>query len=273
MKRVSGLTLVELAVAILVVGLLIAGAAGAMGLRTRIGLLATVSDVQTIGAATAVFVDRYGALPGDLADAAAKIPNCDATRPCGSIDMTGSSGDGDVGNRGAITRHQTAGGTQAEFETVLFWSHLLLTDLIGELDQKLSSEDVSSIAWGTSHPSAPVGGGFHVKDANGGVEHPLPGWPPGAQQPSGTFLVLQPKVSEDLVPARAGSQVLNSSQAIWIDRKIDDGNPFDGYVVGYGTTTTMLAGAGCISWTSVDRGFYDEASRGRSCGLAFRIAP
>ena len=173
---------------------------------------------------------------------------------------------------GAITQHQTSA-VAPEIETVLFWAHLTLTDLIGGIADPRSDPPASELAWGQTHPSAPTGGGFHVKHADGGLTHPLPGWPPLAKQPSGTFLVLQPAVAEDLVPAVSRSQVLDPREAAAIDRKIDDGDPYDGAVVGYGTLSLALTGGGCFTWSAVDAGDYAEGRASKDCGLAFRIAP
>lgn len=269
--RTYGFTLAELAVAMAIVGLLLGAVIAAKRLQENSAILATVSDVSSYGAATAAFVDRYGALPGDLRAAADKIPGCETRLGCEADREAPTTGDGNVGRPGRITRHQTAGSEPAERETVLFWKHLRLSGLIRGLDG--STSETSPPAWGVTHPAAPVGGGFHAKDADGGVTDPLPGWPPSAPQPTGTYLVLQPEVAGHLVPAQPGSQALTAGQAALIDRKMDNGDPFDGTVVGYGTVTLMFSGAGCFAWSAVDRGRYDEGEEGRDCGLAFRIGP
>lgn len=267
----SGFTLVELALVVAVVGLLLAGVLGLGRMRTHAALVATAADVQAIGTATAVFLDRYGDLPGDLVEAAARIPGC-RSGECEADSAAVTTGDGHVGSIGGILNHQTAGATPAERETLLFWTHLLLSDLLTGT-RNGGAGPASELAWGVSHPGAPVGGGFHVKDADGGGTTTLPGWPPSAQQPSGTFLVLQAQVARNLAPAQGGGQVLTATQAAWMDRKLDDGDPFTGDVVGYGTVTMPMAGAGCFSWTAVNRGRYDESRAAKDCGLAFRITP
>ena len=127
--------------------------------------------------------------------------------------------------------------------------------------------------WGQTHPTAPVGGGFHAKDAIGPGPATLPGWPPLARKPFGSFLVLQAGVDRDLVLAGAGEQVLSPLEAALIDLKIDDGDPFDGSVVGYGTVGGLNSSENCFAWTGVDRGVYNETSGRLDCGLAFQIAP
>ncbi|MCP5059143.1 MAG: prepilin-type N-terminal cleavage/methylation domain-containing protein [bacterium] len=270
----AGFTLVELSIVVVIAGLLLSAILGFSRLRINAKLTATIATVQSTGAATAMFMDRYGSLPGDLRDAASKIPGCGASvGTCEAPTSASTTGDGNVGEVGAISRHQTTGQTPAEHETVLFWSHLLQTSLITRTTDTYTSSNSPMIAWGASHPAAPIGGGFHVKDADGGMTTPLPGWPPAAKQPEGTFLVLQTKISRDLVPAQPGDQPIRASEASWIDRKVDDGNPFRGSVLGYGTVTLPMAGSGCFTWTAVDRGAYDQHETSKDCGLTFRIAP
>lgn len=269
-----GFTLVELAIVVTIVGLLLGSVLGFQRIRANAALVATIRDVSSYGSATAVFLDRYGALPGDLREAGRRIPGCPgASSSCEADPAASTTGDGNVGLPGRPTRHQTAGGQPAERETVLFWSHLLLSGLISGVTDAYVSSAAPVIAWGDTHPAAPVGGGFHVKDADGGTSDPLPGWPPGAHQPTGTLLLLQPEVGGNLVPVARNSQVLDPGTAAAIDRKIDDGDPFDGTVLGYGTVALPLTGGGCFAWTAVDRGVYDEKRSDRDCGLAFRIAP
>ncbi|MGH0029957.1 MAG: type II secretion system protein [Myxococcota bacterium] len=263
-----GFTLVEMAIVILVIGLLLSALMLADEYTARARLSQTVSAVQSYASATAIFLDRYSGLPGDLRDASRRIPGCLSAAACDAPSGSPGAGDGVVGLPGAITQHQTSGAA-AERETVLFWSHLALTGLIGGL-APLSAPD---IAWGQTHPAAPVGGGFHVKHADGGLTHPLPGWPPLADQPSGTFVVLQRGIGDDLVPAIPGKQVLRPRDAAWIDRKLDDGGPVKGGVVAYGPAAVMGAADACLEWPAVDLATYAERSRGQDCGLAFRIAP
>jgi hypothetical protein len=111
-----------------------------------------------------------------------------------------------------------------------------------------------------------------VKTADGAITQPLPGWPPLATKPMGTYVVVQPGVSANLAPAVAGSQILNAIDAAAIDRKIDDGDPFRGSLVAYGAAVLIVGGDGCFRWTAADRGSYADSSS-KSCGVAFRIVP
>lgn len=271
---IRGFTLVELAITLVIIGLLIGGVLAGQRLKMQSELVATIADVRAYSAATATFLDRYSALPGDLKDANDRIPGCGQGQlDCESGAADASVGDGDIGILGAIAAAQVSGGPGAARETVLFWSHLLLADLISGVTSAGAASTAPDPAWGETHPTAPVGGGFHIKDANGSGPASLPGWPPLAEKPSGTFLLLQAAVDRDLVLVGAGEQVLSPLKAAFIDRKVDDGDPYDGAVVGYGTVGGLNSSEGCFGWTGVDQGRYHESSNGLDCGLAFQIAP
>lgn len=189
----------------------------------------------------------------------------------GSIQPS-TTGDGKIGIPGGMSLAQTNSASPAANETVLFWLHLRLADLISGTTDAFASGGSSAVAWGATHPAAPVGGGFHVKTADGATSQPLPGWPPLATKPMGTYVVLQPGASQNLVPAVAGAQLLSAIDAAAIDRKIDDGDPFRGSVLAYGAVGIGINRNGCVAWTAADRGDYTD-SEVKSCGLAFRIAP
>lgn len=267
-----GFTLVELAITLVIVGLLVSAILGVSRLRQTAALQATVSQMMSYGTATALFVDRHDALPGDLKGAGSKIPGCPDTAACEADPSAATTGDGKIGIPGGIALGQTEQ-SAPERETQLFWTHLYLSDLIIGITDTAVSGTPPAIAWGQSHPAAPVGGGFHVKDADGGITTALPGWPPGANQPSGTFLVLQSVIDADLFPAPPDQQTLTPLDAAWIDRKLDDGNPLRGHVLGYGTTGSVFTGPGCFDWIALDRSQYDESTEARNCGIAYRLAP
>jgi hypothetical protein len=112
-KSQSGLTLVELALVLVIVGLLIGGLIAGQelitGARVR-SLLAQQDGVQT---AYFGFISRYGSPPGDYAKANTTIPGIDdATEACGLPSPNRGNGDG----------NQRIGLTNGEF--ILAWEHL-----------------------------------------------------------------------------------------------------------------------------------------------------
>ena len=126
-----GFSIVELAIVLVIVGLLVGGVLASREIVSHSRLTSTIVQASGYGAATGLFVDRYGGLPGDLKSAGQRIPGCSvAAAACQPPISAPTTGDGVVGDVGAIGQHQTSGLSPAQLETLLFWSHLSLSDLI-----------------------------------------------------------------------------------------------------------------------------------------------
>ena len=81
MRAQAGFTLVELAIVMIIIGLLIAGVLKGQALIGNAKVTAQVAQIKSIDAATSTFKDMYAALPGDMLNATNRLPNC-AAAPC-----------------------------------------------------------------------------------------------------------------------------------------------------------------------------------------------
>lgn len=72
----SGFTLVELAIALMVIGLLIGGVLKGQELIQNAKVTATIQQIKAFDAATLIFKNTYGALPGDLPSPGTRISGC-----------------------------------------------------------------------------------------------------------------------------------------------------------------------------------------------------
>jgi prepilin-type N-terminal cleavage/methylation domain-containing protein len=102
-KQQSGFTLIEIAIVLVIIGLLLGGVLKGQELITAARVRNIISNQDGIKAAYFGFLDRYRALPGDYSTATANIPNCAAA--------TCPNGDGD-------------GQIEAAQESIASWSHL-----------------------------------------------------------------------------------------------------------------------------------------------------
>src|SRR3989338_6112219 len=75
-RRQKGFTLVELAIVITIIGLLIGAVLKGQKILENARVSATITQVSSIDAAAKTFYDTYGGLPGDLANAPTRLPNC-----------------------------------------------------------------------------------------------------------------------------------------------------------------------------------------------------
>jgi len=110
----SGFTLVEIAIVLVIIGLLLGGVLKGQEMITNAKIKNLIADMEGVGAAYNSYVDRYKAIPGD--DAAA------STRFTGAVNG---------GGNGAITGVYTAVAAPAvAAESNNFWQHVRMAGLM-----------------------------------------------------------------------------------------------------------------------------------------------
>lgn len=200
-KSQAGFTLVELAIVMIIIGLLIGGVLKGQELIGNAEIAATSSQVEAFNAATTTFRDIYDGMPGDLANAIVRVPNC------GDGNCVNGGGNGfvdDVAPGAAMTD---------DSENEQYWVHLHFADLLGGIDPL-----------GTIYPDAEVDGSFTMGYHGGGVL----GANDGAFRGHYATIVAAPG-------AAAAGNVITASQAARLDRKLDDGISNTGSVFTDGT--------------------------------------
>ncbi len=187
-----GFTLVELAIVLVIIGLVIAAVLKGQELIVSARLKSTINQVGGIRAATNTFRDKYGNLPGDFPNAQVRVGD-----PAGVTWAALGDGNGIIDGDGVAA-------PAAGEETVLFWNQLSAANMIS---------GVSPLGLGTlgdGIPWAPIGGGFTLR--NEAVVGRTTHW-----------LSVG---SADATPIGSA----NAEQALRIDEKADDGRPGTGNI-------------------------------------------
>lgn len=240
----------ELAVAMVIIGLLVGGVLRGQELIENARTNALIKRVNEISAAIDTFQDIYRQRPGDAASATTRIPNCAAFN-CENGDGNNliASGPGE-----AHTWLSNVVGSAYGMETIQFWKHLAVAQLIKEIDP---AADPASPAFGTTHMTSPFGGGFEMYFDSAMTV--------GAGNQVTAMHVL--RLNGGLTGGRFG--VIDTTIAQSIDTKMDDGDPNVGLVFAdYGGRDTECKN---LKAGGEPGSIYDIADRNNMCVMFFRM--
>lgn len=249
----SGFTLVELAIVMIIIGLLIGGILKGQELINNARLSSTVTQAKAVESGVSGFRDKFGGMPGDVTTPQTRLPNCAAGTICGNV-ATGGLGDG-FAQTGTVNNPTAAAIVTSEAGVAL--AQLGATGFLGGMTLAAAAGGN-----GISNPETPLGGVWSYGYSNGvvaptavpgTVSNPLPGhyiWS-----------------NSNLFAAAAAAAVpFEPAQAQSLDLKLDDGQPNSGSVRGIGAV-----GAGnCIS-AATALGIYQTATTAKVCGVLVKV--
>ena len=278
--RTQGFTLAEMSVVITVIAIML----GQNMIRSS-RLQATIGRVAEYGGAVVKFRDRFFALPGDMTNAtslwgqASSAGACigpfgsdtagDALATAGTGTQT-CNGDGD----GVIGNEDTGCGVRS-WEYFRAWKHLANAELVSEATRLTGYAGTSSkyhAIPGTNVPKTPIEGGGYTLRGCGNVSGAADGYFNGFY--GHVLQVGSNTTTAGTVGDMTTAPLFYPSEALEIDKKIDDSYPNTGTVMA--TRQTTGSSPNCTTSAVTTPGFgladYDIAQGSvPRCSLFFKL--
>ncbi len=249
-KKQNGFTLVELAIVLIIIGLLIGGALKGQELIANAQVNAVANEAKSFEAALAIFQDVYSTVPGDMINPATRVPNCAVGTVCGQVgDTNGRIG---IGPGNAFPNLTNENGAA--------WAQMLASDIITGVTQTAVLADPP--IGGVSIPASSVNGAsWQIGHTVGGLTLQSG----SLVSRSGHYLLLDNSLG---AVASGATASLSASQAQRLDNKIDDGAPNTGTIRAMGGNANAVGD--CTSNGTV-AGIYREFEQGEICGVYIRL--
>lgn len=246
----KGFTLVELAIVMIIIGLLITGVLKGQEMIASAQVTSTVSQIKGLDAAVNTFRDRYDALPGDLTVVGStRLSGCVAGDICDTTTAATAGNNRINGDPGAAPA--------AANEGVVAFHQLAASDLIGGINVNVQPAGFTSDDLLESElPGAHYQLGYA---ANAGGLANVVG---AAAVRTGHYLALFNAVGPQALGATANDVGLTPNEAARIDTKLDDG---------VSNTGSVLGGENAGGTCDDGAGVYAEATATDECGLYIRV--
>jgi prepilin-type N-terminal cleavage/methylation domain-containing protein len=246
-KPEAGFTLVELAIVLVVMGLLAVAAVSGRSLIRSAELKTVITNVQSYRIAVDNFKTQYEGLPGDLKNAS----NFWGLTACGGV-AANCNGDGKIGT-GAVTD---------DTEVYYAWYQLSIAQLIagtysgtgtfaimnGATPNVPANKSLAGVGYSLTYLATPFS---YVDDLSRSF-------------PGNYFVVGKNHATDNYLSTAA----LNADDAMWLDSKVDDGTPDFGTVLG---GTGNGASGTCISG-SAPNATYNATNSNISCLVMFTLS-
>ncbi len=239
----KGFTLVELAIVMIIIGLLIGGVLKGEELIENAQVAAVITEIKGFDASLSIFRDTYAGFPGDLPQPGVRVAGC-----VSALCIVAGDGNNRIGANNLFAV------TVSPSENLTAWAQLEASGILAAVD------GTANVVFGQGLPqSAFDTGGYQISFFGGGVVG-------GNLFRSAHYFQLTSVVA---AANAAGSEFMVSSQVARIDRKLDDGNPVTGYVREV-SPNVGAAATDCRTTNVAATSLYNEADNPATCALIIR---
>ena len=257
-RREAGFSLVELAVVLVIIGLIVGGVLVGQDLIKTARLRSLMTQIRSISSAIATFQAKYGGLPGDYTNA--------YSFPEFSTSNSVADGNGQI-TCSSTTASICANAQAANGEVLLFWKNLSEAGFF-EFTSSYNATTLSALTAVTSAniseylPSASLSGGNRLTAYSANGQH---------------YVHMSNIIGIGTDGALTASAGISPIDALQIDAKMDDGIATSGLVRAVGAMPESAPAAGASNTATnciVTSGSYDlGALPGNSvnCALKFRL--
>lgn len=248
-QNTKAFTLVELAIVLIVIGLITGGVVGAQSLIESTNIHSEINNIEKLRTAIRAFKLEYDSIPGDMTDAYDYFG--DACGNDSTDNMSGCNGDGDKCIDQSPISNCSTGGSGWSGDIRRAFVHLAVSEIMPEIEHTINRPSVCNI--GEVLPAMSIGNNAtYMLHSNSNTQGKI-------------FLYMYNRSVHAYTCASSGTDAFRPKNVSKIDKKTDDGNGRLGIVqarVGV-SSWDNYSGTDCID----SSGNYVVSNNGFTCGM------